>query len=63
MSAASYLRGQTPPAVLRGVIGEEHLADLDLRNKLRAQQLIQRLGERYCCHPKYTPTKPLKETV
>lgn len=56
-------QGTMPPAVLRGVIDDDHLADMELRNKYRAQQLIQRLGERYCCHPNYTPTKTTKETA
>jgi hypothetical protein len=42
-----------PTAVLRGVIDDDHLADLELRNRARAAEVIAQLGSRYCCHPNY----------
>lgn len=53
--------GQTPPAVLRGVIADEHLTDMELRNRHRAAQVIAQLGSRYCCHPNYKP-RTIRET-
>lgn len=43
--------GQTPAAVLRGVIPDEHLSDMELRNRARAAELIRQMGTRYVCHP------------
>ena len=54
-------RGQMPPAVLRGVIGDEHIADLALRNQQRAYELIKRMGRKYCCHPSHAPAGKRRE--
>jgi hypothetical protein len=46
-----------PAEVLRGVIPDEYWADMELRNRQRAAELIRQMGERYCCHPKHSPKK------
>jgi hypothetical protein len=55
--------GQAPTTVLRGVLDDTHLADIALRNKHRAQQLIAQLGAHYACHPNKAPRKVPQEGV
>jgi hypothetical protein len=41
--------GRTPDEILRGVIDDAHIADMDLRNRERARQVIQAMGRKWCC--------------
>lgn len=48
---------------LRGSLSDEDLAALHQRNEERAQQVKQRMGRRWCCHPDNKVEKVEQQSV